>query len=214
MKAIVLSLVVAATAASASADEIPIKTIWGLNIGGTSNVKDLVPPPKKNPDSAEDFVKSSPVEQVAQLLGQRHAPSEGKKAGDGFLVAGVGREALENACKVFAGKERPLKEVQAGKPYSLVLFAYASGRSFCLDKISVSDGEVNVDYHLNAHELMSSSAHFALVPLPDLKPGKMAVTMKRSLDTGPEAIVARLAKIPAEKLVNASFSINVTDVAR
>lgn len=209
MKAILSIVALLGLAGVSSAEEIPLKSIYGLNIAGTSNVKDLVPPPKKNPDSEEDFVKSSLVEQVRALLGHRHVPAEGKKAREGFVVAGVGKSALEQVQAVLAGKAKPLKEITAGEEASLVVFAYASGRSFCLDDVKVNDGEITVAYHLEAHEQMSSSAHFALIPLPKLPEGKVTVEMKRSEDTGPEVLVDRLKKIPAERIVSNSFSFQV-----
>ncbi|WP_428306690.1 hypothetical protein [Lacipirellula sp.] len=154
------------------------------------------------------------VEQIAHSLSQRNVPKRNGKAGEGFIVSGLGKEALANARDVFAGKRKPLRDVRQGDPCSLVIFAYASGRSLRVDKVSASGDEVIVDYHLNAHEVMSSSAHFALVPLGELTPGKLKVTMKRGEDMGPKDIVARLASVPVERLVNASFSVEVSKAAK
>ncbi|WP_428308024.1 hypothetical protein [Lacipirellula sp.] len=209
MQRIVVCILAAMVSSAAWGKEIPLKEIWGFNIAGTSDVKELVPPPKKDPQSAEDFINSSVVEQTAQLLGHRKVPAEGRKAGDGFIVAGVGKEALERAREVLAGKEKSLKEISAEGEFSLVIYTYFSGRSFCLDDVQVDDGEITVAYHLMAHELMSSSAHFALIPLPKLPPGDVNVVMKRSDDTGPAPIIARLAKVPAERIVSGSFKFRV-----
>lgn len=214
MKATFLIVSLFALAGIVKAEEIPLESIWGLNISGTSDVKDLIPPPKQNPGSEEDFVNSSLVEQVSQLLGHRHVPGEGNKAREGFVVVGVGKTALEKAREVLAGKAKPLKEISPGEEASLVVFAYASGRSFCLEDVNVDGGDIAVNYHLQAHEQMSSSAHFALIPLPKLPAGKVKVEMKRSEDTGPKAIVDRLKKIPAERIVSNSFSFQVIEDAK
>lgn len=212
MKWNLVLLVAIAITSVAKGEEIPRESVWGLNIAGTKNVKELIPPPKKDPLSAEDFIESSLVEQVAhRSLGHRNVPKEGQKAGDGFIVRGVGKRALEQARNVFAGEEKSIKKISANGEYSLVVFAYASGRSFCLDDIQVIDSEIIVAYHLMAHELMTSSSHFALIPLPKLPPGEVKVTMKRSEDTGPATIVARLSKIPVERLVSGSFTFNVVE---
>ncbi|WP_428305483.1 hypothetical protein [Lacipirellula sp.] len=196
------------------ADEIRLCNAWGINIAGIRDARELIPPPKQDPSSAEEFINSSVVEQIRHRLSYRYLPPVGDTAGEGFLVPGGGKQALENAWEVLAGKAKPLKQISAGDEASLIVFAYASGRSLRLDDVKHSDGEIVVAYHLNCNELMSSSAHFALIPLPTLGPGKIKLTMQRSADTGPEVVVTRMAKISAERLVSGSFTFKVTDKER
>lgn len=216
--AMALTIVSACVASAIAADigsddpvEIPLKKIWALNIPGTRNVRDLDPPRQREPQSEEEFIRTSLVEQIVHSLSRNHWPKEGEKAGQAFVVVGTGVDALRQATRVLAGEAKRKEAVPADKELTLVFYTYNSGRSLRLDEVHRRGNEVAVDYHLEAYEgMLQSFTYFALIPLGKLAPGEVQVTVTRATDTGPSYLVERFKSVPAERLVSGSFTFEVT----
>lgn len=205
-----LAIVLAASISSAAwGKEISPKTIWALNIPGTQDVRKLDPPRTSEPTSAEELIRTSPVEQIIHSL--KHSPKEGEKTGRAFVVVGVGLDALLEAKKVLAGEAKAIKEVPADKEITLVVYKYNSGRAMRLDGVDQEGNKVAVRYHLKTYDMLQSFASFALIPLGKLKPGKVEVAVTHGTDEGPGELNERHDKrAPAERIVSRSFNFAVT----
>lgn len=207
-----LAIVLAVSISSpAWGEEIPLNSIWGLNIPGTQDVRKLDPPRKSQPISADEFIRTSLVEQIKHSLDNNHSPKQGEKAGRAFVVMGTGLEALREAQKVLAGDAKRIDEVPANKEITLVVYKYNSGRAMRLDGVDQQGNKLAVRYHLKTYDMLQSFASFALIPIGKLEPGKVEVAVEHGIDEGPSDLNERHDKrAPAERIVSRSFDFAVT----
>lgn len=202
--AIVLAVSISSTAWG---EEIPLKSIWALDMPGTKDIRELEPKPESG-ISADELISRSLVEQIRWSLNPNFWPKEGHNAGKAFVVAGSGIDALREAHGVLADRNKRASSIAADKEMTLVFYAYNSGRSVLLDHVVRKGDTITVKYPLHAHEVLKSTTHFALIPLGKLSPGKFQVNIQRSPDTGPGGLVRRFKTVPADRIVCGSFAFD------
>lgn len=193
--------------------EIPLDTVWALNIPGTKNILELEPKRKRIPPTDEELINTSPVEQMKQALNHRHSPKKGEKARQSFVVLGTGLDALREARDVLSGEKQRTDSLPTNKELSLIFYAYDPGRSLQLNKIERRDNVITVRYHLIVPEGFISPeyvSYFALIPLGKLPAGKFNVDIERLPDVGGTAFVRqRYARL--DNRISDSFSFEIAD---
>jgi hypothetical protein len=129
-------------------DTIPLKEIWAFDIPGTRNIRELEPKPERGL-SADELIRRSFVEQIRWSLNPNFLPKEGETAGEAFVVAGIGVDALDKAHGVLVNKIKRVDSVARDEELSLVFYVYNSGRSVRLDEVQRHGNTVTVKYHLH-----------------------------------------------------------------
>ncbi|BBO31565.1 hypothetical protein [Lacipirellula parvula] len=170
----VVGLFVSATAA---AEEIPLKSIWALDMPGTQDIRKLDPPREKQPESVQEFIKSSLVERTAQTLNSDKLTRNGG-TGRGFVVAATGVEALKQSHDVLAKEAERVDSVPAGEELSLVFYSYSSGQYVHLEQVERDGETITVKYRNVPHRTLDMSPHIALIPLGELSAGKYRVKVE------------------------------------
>lgn len=167
--------------------EIPLKEIWAFRMPGTRDVHQLEPEvygesSKIVPvDEHERRLDSSLVLQTQLALTPPANSEEGRaaprlgNAKRGFAVSGVGKEALIEAHRVLVKKEKPRRVFPADSDVSLIFFSHLSGTYVNLKSVRRLGNEVEIRYQFVPHYTSSMSAHFALIPVTGLSPGKTTV---------------------------------------
>ncbi|WP_428305488.1 hypothetical protein [Lacipirellula sp.] len=146
-------------------ERVPLDRIWALSMPGTKKVREL--DPRESPD------QETAVSQIARgLLSKIGQQTD---AGPCFLVAGEGKEALENAASVIADNASPLTALTTDDEISLVFYSYAAPGYVALHSVRKAKNQVTVRYHVMMHATSDVSVHFALIPLGKLSPGKLNV---------------------------------------
>jgi hypothetical protein len=146
-------------------ERIPLDRIWALDMPGTKKVREL--DPRESPD------ENTAVSRIAYALMSK--VGQQADAGPCFLVAGEGKEALENAASVIAENASPLKDVTTDDDVSLVFYSYAAPGYVVLHSVRQTKTQVTVRYQVVMHETSDASVHFALIPLGKLSSGKLDV---------------------------------------
>jgi hypothetical protein len=190
--------------------EIPLDDIWALDMPGTKDIRDLENRAMFRGMKVADIVKNSLVENTRSVLDSRHRPPRGQSAGPGFVVAGIGLDALKEANAVLAKKKERPKTLPAGEELTLVFFSYSSGRRVKLDNVFVGERAIRVEYHLEFDGLRMSTMHFALVPIGVFKPGIVNVQFTRLPDTSVFGTTKPLDEERVRQLVCESFTFQVS----
>lgn len=163
--------------ANTQSKPIPLDQIWGYNLPGTRDIRQLEPARATANLPAREAIRRSPVLQIYRALGQR--PKRGETAGPAFVVEGRGHEALKNAHAVFTDKEQPRRIFPPSTDLSLVFYAYIGGRYVRIESIEKSANQITVNYQFVSHSTADSTVHFALIPLGDLPEGVIRVKIKQ-----------------------------------
>jgi hypothetical protein len=186
-------LLVLALVGRVRAEEIPLKDIWAEGIPGTRNVRDLQYVPEPRSRAARQL---SLVEQFKSPL-RRGLPPDA--AGKGFAVSGTGLAALQAASDVMTGKSKRPAKLPADQDITVVIYSHLFGASFRLDSVDQGGKVITVKWHFETHSAPMSTAHFALIPLGKLAPGKYEVSMvELPLRTGDRG--ARSEPIPKKQI--------------
>lgn len=160
-----LSLVLAAAiSSSALGEEIPLKSIWALDMPGTQDIREL--------DPRETKEQTAITKIASALMGRRERK---ENLGSCFLVSGEGKDALKNAAALFAGNAPPSKRVAAGEKVSLVFYACSAPGYVHLHSVSKEAGVVTIKYQVVMHQSLEVTSHFALIPLGKLSPGNLKI---------------------------------------
>lgn len=155
---------------SAHAEESPLTSVWGANISGTQNIRELEPRTAGNNREFGPLMDS--IRRAMQ--GGRSGRSWEGDAGPGLPVKGEGIEALNGAYDVLTDHGDRPTTVPAGK-VSIVFFARQAGPNCYLEKIERDENVITLSYRFHAKRSAAVRAHLALIPLGELKPGKYEV---------------------------------------
>jgi len=178
---------------------IPLKGIWAYQMPGTRDVREL------EPDHYGDSLKGlSSTEQVQKqkdsLTYQIDAAAElaklGKPAAPGFVVSGIGAEALREAHAVLVKGQKPRESFPANSKLSIVFFSRAFEYYVHLDKVERRTSTITIRYFFVPHHTQVMTAHFALIPLGEVPPGEWKVETVRS-PIPPSPKLAGMAPPPA-----------------
>lgn len=156
---------------------IPLDKIWGFDIPGTKDIRDLEP--KSDPTlSAEEYFRRSNVFKIHKNLNQR--TKDGERAGQAFVVRGVGKTALENAETAFEKGRRDSTVLPPDVDVSLVFYSQMCGRYVRIKSVETTGNVVRLKYQFVGHATTEATTHFALIPLGKLTAGKYQVEIEES----------------------------------
>lgn len=157
------------------AGTVAIRSVWAYRIDGTRALsvekKDgqyVSPDGKLTDEIAAALAKSS----IARTAWSAAATRPAYQA---FAVAGQESEALRNAHAVLVEGRAAPALLPAGGKNSLVFYVHGTSLRVELDDIKIEGGAVTVIYKLHPGEERKADASFALIPLPDLPPGRYKV---------------------------------------
>jgi hypothetical protein len=162
---------------------IPLDQIWAWQMPGTRDVRQLEPEKfgealgRKN--SAEQL-RISGTSMTSEVLRSLTFLKPGQTTKPGFVVPGIGLEALRNAHAVMTGVMKPHSSFRTASQASLVFFGHESGYYVYLEQVERQPGKITVRYRLVPHETKEMTRHFALVPLEKLEPGEIHVEFVQS----------------------------------
>lgn len=202
--AYVLAVYLGAALGAESADDattivVPIKSVWGLNMPGTKNVLKM-----------ERGACRGLVEEMRRSLHQ--SLDKGATAGPVIVVSGCGVEALGEAGKTLIGCTERRNRFRDSDEISVLFYSRVYGDAVCLDSIERRNQAVHIVYRLVGHEEAYVDAHFGLIPLGKLPPGKYEVVIEPSPSA--QKFLARGSKSPAEtmaKIFCESSTFEVTE---
>ncbi|MCC6491522.1 MAG: hypothetical protein IT424_00705 [Pirellulales bacterium] len=200
MARLFLAIVLAAFADfPATAEEIPLKEIWALNMPGTRDIHELEP----KPDADNSLMA---------IIGRAINARYGRKVGKAFAVAGTGREALDAAFRVITGQPKwSLKPLRGGHEASIVFFTHYSHYYVHLARVARDGNAIRVEYELTPHHTDDLTSHIALIPLGPLPAGVYEVNIigksmsKKLIDKGFEEVDDER----RELIVSSSFEFEV-----
>ena len=145
---------VLALANALQAEEIPLESVWAVNMPGTKDLNEL---------------DGNLVEKSCRGIDQRD------KAGSAFAVAGKGSDALRSAFNILS-KQKAVEPIPSGE-VSIAFFTKRSSRYVHVSRVTVGPGVVQIVYKALPHRTDESTQHFALIPVGTLKPGKYKVAI-------------------------------------
>lgn len=187
--------------ATATAEEIPLKDIWALNMPGTCDVREL------------DCERSRAL--VGTIRESLHLP-DASSLTKGFAVEGSGAVALQHAHDVLVSGEKPRYRFAPDSELSIVFFSREFGRNVHIREVALKDGTMEVRYQLVPHKTENTTAHFALIPIGKLPVGKHHVKMARMpLDQSyRDASYQPLSDSDTRRIVCQSFYLAIGNVRR
>jgi len=152
--------------------EIPLNSIYALDMPGTKNVRDLEPDYLRQRLTDQERLDRSVVEQIRHSLTFDRRP--GKRAGHGFAVVG---NPLRQARDVLTGKKRVTPLFPSDSDLWLVFFSCTSRFYVHLDGAWLNQHrhEISLKYHLVSHSTLEMTENFALIPVGIVPPGKYKV---------------------------------------
>lgn len=178
-------------------DEIPLDKIWAQDMPGTMNVYEL-----------EDPKSNFPL--MSAIVKAHLSKNTQGKAGQAFVVQGIGLEALKNASKIIARKQELLHSLPFDTEVSVIFFSVQSGQYVHLTKVERIQGTIKIRYEFVPHYEKHFTSHVAIIPLGKLPNGHYQVDIanepfaQRLIDKG-------LVEVPDEqKLPRVSSSFDFT----
>ncbi len=187
--------------------EIPLKSIWALDMPGTRDISEL----------ADGPVEKSLVEPLLKHL------QDTWKSEIGWAVQGEGLEALQQfyIAEMGYGGRKPaptgFPEIKRGRvyadsPVSLVLFTQQSDYYVHLQSVEKEGNQYWIRYQFVPHKIKESGQHLALIPLGELPPGMYGARMERA-PMDKKYLDAGFSEPPHEQMfkVCGSFGFEVAD---
>lgn len=163
------------------AKEIPLSETWALRMPGTKNVQELEPEHygKSQQGLAEEqqleHLTQSFSHQIPQLINEK---AKSKPIGEGFVVIGTGKQALEDIKKAL--DTTPPTTLPANEELTLFFYSRLYGSYVHLKHVARSDKTVTIEFAFVTHRTKDMTNHFALIPLGKLSPGNYEVKITPS----------------------------------
>lgn len=148
--------------------EVPISSVWALDMPGTKPLIRGVPKDAK--DKTQEGVL---VGEIWRALSQRRPPARA-----GFAVAGELPEALKEAHEVIVNGRQPRSSFAPAERVNLAFFSQVCGCYVHLARAERRQQVVQLAYRLEPHRDHEMTVHFALVPLANLGKGRFRVDVK------------------------------------
>jgi hypothetical protein len=161
---------------------IPLKEIWAYEMPGTRNVWELEPDKfgiKVRNLGSEEQIKRHKESLTYQIVRHLVKTKRGVQP-PGFAVLGSGKAALQEAHDVLVDGQKRLGTFPANTKISLAFFSKAFEYYVHLDKVEQHGNKITIRYFFVPHRESVSSAHFAVIPLGELRAGKWEVDVVRS----------------------------------
>lgn len=187
--------------------EIPLDKIWGYNLPGTRDIRELEPKRDVRNMPRKEYVWGSFVNRISSRLTKW--PKKGEKARPAFVVKGTGKDALKNADEVFLNAKAPMQSMPADTELSLVFFVHVTGWEVRIASVEKAAGQIRLKYQcVTSPQQTSGYTRFALIPLGKLRPGKVEVTIEQLPTADDQGKPARPVQEP-DRMVCNSFSFTV-----
>ena len=195
-----------AVAIGAVSARIPLKNIWAHDMPGTKNVAEL------EPDAQSKVPKADRDRPLALGIRQSLQYQVGQVPGEGFVVTGTGRSALQAAHDVLTDKKRRQSGFPTNSELSIVFFSYQFGDYIHLESVEQSKNVIEIRYRFVPHMTREVTEHFAIIPLGKLEPGKYQVDIVND-SAGSKAVESPMGSDQgwANKVICKSFSFSVSD---
>ena len=179
--------------------EIPLDQIWASDMPGTRDIRSLdlehLPQPFR-------MISTGSISSLHRFGKER--------AEAGFVVRGIGQDALVAAHKKLPNGEKPPGAVPSGTDISIVYFSYSFGSYIRLHRVERCCNTIDIRYRYDASGTEGASNHLALIPLGKLSVGECHVNM---IETPPEKGMVHSADVAKllHRTVCQSFSFFVID---
>jgi hypothetical protein len=160
--AIVLAVSISSTAWG---EEIPLKSIWALDMPGTQNVREL--PSAK----ADERI----IESIRRSLDMPLNPKDSKRS---FVVLGTGDEALKQAEEILVGGKDAPGRFPANTELSIIFFSREFPYYVHISKVKRTKDAIAISYQFVPHDSADTTKHFAIIPIGSLKAGKYSVRIE------------------------------------
>jgi hypothetical protein len=98
----------------------------------------------------------------------------------GFIVRGMGREALPGIVDVLVEKKKPEEKFSSKDELSIVFFSHQTGAGVGIESVEIEDAAIHINFYLAFGSSLLISPTLCLVPLGKLPSGTYAVEMTRS----------------------------------
>ncbi len=112
-----------------------------------------------------------------QLEGNTTIPKYSDPAGPGFVVCGVGSEALNNAYDIFINGKKPLSSFPTDKELSIIWFTKI-GPLFTLESVSRIQSRFVIRFQYHEHINHSNYSSLAIIPIGALPAGEYTIDME------------------------------------
>ncbi|MEM8735382.1 MAG: hypothetical protein AAGG44_14210 [Planctomycetota bacterium] len=148
---------------AAEAVRIPLREIWAYGMPGTWEIS-----------STRNAYGQFITEDGLLVAGIRKAII-GREPRAGFVVSGTGMQALEKAHEALIANVSSKTSLRQGDDASVVFMARESQCYVHVVKVIRTVNSVDIYFQFVPHATMEVTAHFALIPLPDLRAGHYRV---------------------------------------
>jgi len=186
---------------------IPLNNIWAYNMPGVPNAQSL----------GTDHSGSLLARQISQAIWHRAGKKQQIEAG--FAVAGSGLKALEAVKEIMVQNQVPSQTFSTDSEFSLFFFTRNSKRHIYLKDVRLSNETVTIRYFIpkispTGINTMSSTQHFALIPLSKLPTGNYAVDIVEfSMENKHEKQYRLKSKERIEKIICKPFVFSIESPA-
>jgi hypothetical protein len=144
--------------------EIPLKSIWALDMPGTRDINKL----------DEGKARKELIEPLLENI-QEYWDRDDNRA---MAVRGEGLQALQEFHRIkIKGADRQTV-FKADDPISLVFYTKPTGAFVHLHSVVRNGNEYTISYKLVSHTEKIGSQHLALIPIGTISPGKYRVNIK------------------------------------
>ncbi len=192
------------------ATEIPLDQIWGYNLPGTRDVRDLEPKRDIRNMTHKEFLWGSLVNRIAARL--EKGPNRGEKADSAFVVVGTDKEALKNADDVFLGRQPRKESFPTDMDLTLVFFSHPSSLDMKIVSVEKSTGQIQVKYQClstqpsesRIRNLESAVTRFALIPLGRLPAGEVQASIEQLPPVDQQGKPVKLVRDPRTVVCNSA----------
>ena len=191
------------------ATTIPLDQIWGYNMPGTRDVRDLEPKRHVGGLTEKEYIFGSLVNLIIAYL--HNVPKEGETADPGFVVVGTGKEALKNAQATLRTRNRkePEQILPSDTDLTLVFYTYTCGWHVRINSVERAGDLITVKYQFIAQPVAGFAAtRFALIPIDTLRPGTIRVKVEQIPPVDEKGQPAKPLRNP-NRFVCDSFSFDV-----
>ena len=146
---------------------IPLERIWTCGMNG-ANVSSM---DAKHVGEVVSFPNTDAILAALYRNGTVEAPK-------GFAVQGTEMAALKAARDVFVNGKEPSSELRAEEGVSVVFFTHYCFHHVRIQKVTYDGNTVEIDYYFQKPRASQKYAAFALIPLPNPRPGKINVRIR------------------------------------
>ncbi len=219
----VASFAVAAEPASDSPVEIPLETIWALDMPGTRDIEgiDLPSVPQRSfPGWGFDEFKQFRQDVIERLRNALSAKPSSEEALSGFVVSVPPKADLLGVLnlQVTAGLKGKASfggrnAIPSDQDAYLIFYSHPASYYVRLKSVKRQGRTIDVEYFFEPHYTLESSVHFAMIPLGKLEAGEYEIRISQAPmdEKFIRAGFIRVTDFQAKRFVSRPFTFTVYD---